>query len=198
MSAKADYITALDRPAQESKGKIRTHSGHYVNPLQMRANDIYIQDIAHHLSLVCRYTGACPYHYSVAQHSLYVSHELEHRAVAATATPEGARVMGLAGLLHDASETYLNDIASPVKHSPLMKWYRELDDALGKMIFCVFGLDPDLMVLTKGVDDAMFFAETRTWWQRDYNGPFVNQWAPDYTERKFLARFKDLGGRSII
>lgn len=152
----ADYITTMPREAQDRKGMIRTYSGLYVNPLKMRARDIRIADIAHHLSLICRYTGACPKHYSVAQHSLLVSYHLRD---------EGASYeLQLAGLLHDAAEYVLNDIASPVKHDPRMAWYRDLDHELTRMIFCVFGVNPDLLLLTKAADDAVFREEVAAWW----------------------------------
>lgn len=69
------------------------------------------EDIAHALSMLCRYTGHCAWFYSVAQHSILVS-----EIVAATA-PE----LGLAALLHDADEAYTNDWSSPMK--ALMRYY---------------------------------------------------------------------------
>jgi len=177
-----DYIRNTTREHQEKVGKIRLHpSGIYVNPLAMRARDIRIVDIAHHLSNLCRYTGACPKHYSVAHHSILVSMQLEE---------EGApRPLQLAGLLHDAGEYVFNDIASPVKKDPRMKWYRDLEHETTRMIFCVFGLDPDLLALTKPADDALFHAEVATWWGgRDLIAPV----RPFEAEIAFLTRFKEL------
>lgn len=187
MSNNVDYISAMPRLKQEVKGKIRTFSGRYVNPLALRAADVDINDIAHHLSLICRYVGACPYHYSVAQHSMYVS-ELMERSF------PGSRMMALAGLLHDASEAYLNDMSSPVKHNPLLKAYRDIEHETGLMIFCVFGLDPKLMEATKPADDEVFFAETRTWWD-DTGLPravVIQPRTQRYVEAAFLSRFKEL------
>lgn len=187
MSAKADYVTAMPREAQETKGCIRTFTGRYVNPLQLRAEDICIEDIAHHLSLVCRYTGACPHHYSVAQHSLEVSKMMEYRW-------NGNREAALAGLLHDASEAYLNDIASPVKHDPRMAFYRELDHTAGRLILSVFGVDPAWLERTKPDDDAMFFREVRGWWG---DGKPVECLQPKDVKHLFLARFHDLASRVL-
>ena len=187
MSASADYVTVLPREHQETRGKIRTFTGRYVNPLKLRARDICIEDIAHHLSLVCRYTGACPYHYSVAQHSVLVSADL----LAYT----GSRVMGLAGLLHDASEAYLNDIASPVKHSPQFAWYRKLDEDVTRMIYRVFGLDDALLAKTKAADDRAFFLEARTWWGGE---TAIFERTPRAAEAAFLQLFRELGGKSIL
>lgn len=185
MSSAVDYISAMPRLTQEVKGRIRTHTGKYVDPLKLRAADIRIEDIAHHLSLACRYAGACPYHYSVAQHSLYVSELMARKH-------PGSRMMALAGLLHDASEAYLGDMSSPMKHNPAMSFYKDVEHNTGLMIFCVFGLDPRLMDLTKTADDEVFFAETRTWW--DTTGlpraVEVTPMTPAQAESAFLGRFR--------
>lgn len=71
-------------------------------PIDPRPEEVHIEDIAHHLGNICRYTGGTSRFYSVAEHSVYVSQAVP---------PEHA----LWGLLHDASEAYLTDIARPVK-----------------------------------------------------------------------------------
>ncbi len=67
------------------------------DPFQVTA-----EDIAAHLSKMCRFTCACEPFYSVAQHSCIV----------ASLVPDRLR---LAGLLHDASEAYTGDWSSPMK-----------------------------------------------------------------------------------
>ncbi|KKL86801.1 hypothetical protein LCGC14_1941060, partial [marine sediment metagenome] len=47
---------------------IQTASGTKVWPLDARVEEILLSDIAHHLSNLCRFTGACRKFYSVAQH----------------------------------------------------------------------------------------------------------------------------------
>lgn len=176
-----DYVLTASRVDQERVGCIRTFSGLYVNPLAMRPEDIRIEDIAHHLSNLCRYTGACPENYNVAQHSVLVSWRLETYGV--------SRELQLAGLLHDAAEYVFNDLASPVKKDPRMKWYRDLEHETTKMIFRVFGLAPGLLALTKPVDDELFHAEVKTWWGT--GGPVV-VWSQEKSEQRFLERFHEL------
>lgn len=87
----------------DRKGKfIQVYSGGKFWPLDPKQEEVDIDDIAHALSLQCRFSGHTEFHYSVAQHSIYVS---------LFCNPEHA----LEGLLHDASEAYLVDVPRPVK-----------------------------------------------------------------------------------
>ena len=181
METATDYITTAPRIEQERRGRIRTFTGRYVNPLQLHAGDICIEDIGHHLSNICRYTGACPEFYSVAQHSVYVSTHMWTRYDSAEA--------GLAGLLHDAAEAYLNDIASPVKHSPQMEWYRECEKEAERLVFEVFGLDIDWMAKTKEFDDLLFQQEAGTFWRNEH--VFVAL-SPVEAKGMFMRRYRAL------
>lgn len=96
--------------------EIRTFSGQAVNPLLPHSVSIF--DIAHALSLICRYGGHCPVHYSVAQHSLIVMHSALLRAAVhiPNASPEWLiNEVALPALLHDAHEAYVGDIVTPAK-----------------------------------------------------------------------------------
>lgn len=84
---------------------IQTFTGRAFDLSNPRPEMVDAEDIAHSLSMLCRYTGHCAWFYSVAQHSILVS-----EIVAATA-PE----LGLAALMHDADEAYTNDWSSPMK-----------------------------------------------------------------------------------
>jgi uncharacterized protein len=107
-----------------------------------------IFDIAHGLSLLCRYAGQCPTFYSVAQHSVLVSENVP---------PEDA----LWGLLHDASEAYLVDVPRPVKYLPEMRGYRELEARIQSAIVRQFGLSPDEPVSVRKADALLAQEEMR-------------------------------------
>lgn len=95
-------------------------------PIDPLSKEVDIVDIAHSLSLQCRFAGHCKWHYSVARHSLYVSQFCTHK---------------LEGLLHDASEAYLIDFPRPVKHfSKLGDVYKELEEKVNTAIADKFSL----------------------------------------------------------
>lgn len=66
-------ILEAPRVMRTQENFIRTFTGRRFWPLDPRIEDIDIQDIAHSLSLVCRWTGHTYCFYSVAEHSLRVS-----------------------------------------------------------------------------------------------------------------------------
>jgi hypothetical protein len=69
----------------------------------MRPTDIAIADIAHALSMLCRYGGHIRRHYSVAEHSLNVMSMVD---------PLYARE----ALMHDATEAFVGDVVQPIKN----------------------------------------------------------------------------------
>lgn len=102
---------------------ILTYTGRKFWADNPKVESICIEDIAHALSLICRFNGHCERHYSVAQHCL-VGYGL-HRDM----SPE----IRLYILLHDAAEAYMCDIPRPIK--PLIKDYKGLHDRLLDTIF---------------------------------------------------------------
>ena len=86
---------------------ILTNSARPFDLLNPRAENVITTDLAHALSLVCRFNGHCAHHYSVAQHSLLVAYIIEKDG----GTPEEQ----LAGLLHDGTEAYISDLTRPLK-----------------------------------------------------------------------------------
>lgn len=81
---------------------IQTASGRAFDLNNPDPFQVTVEDVAHHLAHLCRFTGACAQFYSVAQHSCAVAQMLPPR-------------LWLAGLLHDAAEAYTGDWSSPMK-----------------------------------------------------------------------------------
>lgn len=109
-----------------------TYSGVKFWPLDPRPEEILIEDIAHALSQINRFTGHTKKPYSVAEHSLRISRACEEH---------DDRRVAIMGLLHDASETYLGDVASPLKSMDFMVSYRFYESQLQDVIYQRFGID---------------------------------------------------------
>ena len=90
-----------------SNHEVETYSGRYVDTQHPGVSTIHLDDIAHALSNICRYGGHSRWHYSVAQHAVFVSERLRRRGY--------SRAVQLGGLHHDDPEAYLSDIPRPTK-----------------------------------------------------------------------------------
>lgn len=136
------------------KDWIQTWTGVKFRPLSPRAEDINIQDIAHHLSMICRYTGAVDRFYSVAEHSVLVAYR-----AAQLSSEKDCLMHARWGLLHDASEAYIADVSRPLKHQPAFADYRAAEKKLQGVIALRFGLHPVEPELVKRVDSEMLGTE---------------------------------------
>ena len=152
-------------PDRTDHNFIRTYSGRQFWPLNPRACDIDIFDIAHALAQICRFTGHTCMFYSVADHSLRVSHFVE-QMILMHGSSAGVRAMAtemaLWGLLHDASEAYLCDLPTPIKHAPgIGQLYQLYEARLQQCIVNHFDLFPDEPALVKEADRLLLLAEMR-------------------------------------
>lgn len=191
---------------------IQTFTGRKFWPLEPRAEDVCIEDIAHALSMKCRFTGHCREFYSVAQHSVLVS-----EVVAAMG---GDADLQLCGLMHDSAEAYLPDVASPIKSRIVVKGppWRSYDagfsDVEEWILVSVFeGLkllsswpDQSRRETLHAADIIMLCTEARDLmdadWTANFNPPFlwnkVIPQSPGTAKARFLARFADLDARRRV
>lgn len=105
---------------------------------------IHIEDIAHALSMQCRFTGHCRRFYSVAEHSVLLSHIVPR---------EYAKI----GLLHDATEAYVGDVARPLKN--MLPQYQDVEMLAAMAIGEAFGIPFVMPRAIKDADMAMLKAE---------------------------------------
>lgn len=113
-----------------SKNQLLTWSGKFVDPLAVTVDDVDIKDIAHSLARQCRFGGHTAGFLSVARHCLWVSEECS----------QYGPLMALWGLLHDATETYVGDMISPLKHGGSMEEFRDAEDRIERVIANTFSL----------------------------------------------------------
>ncbi len=143
------------------KGWFITYTGRQFWPLEPRAEEVSIIDIAHALSHVARWTGHTREHFSVAQHSYLVSITAECSARAKDMAPGYVRTVALWGLLHDAPEAYIADVARPVKHDVFGQRYREIESRLMRAICDRFLLPHEMPAAVKEADDRLLVTERR-------------------------------------
>lgn len=171
---------------------MQTYTGKQFWPLDPRVEDIDIRDIAHHLSLQCRFAGACKHHYSVAQHSVLVS---------LTCSVPDAKW----GLLHDAAEAYLQDMVRPLKQDEdFAHEYRIAEARLMRVICDRFGLAMKQPESVTEADTAVLLAEKRdimapapAEWNEEQVSQInviayprkIEKWTPEEAEESFLHRF---------
>lgn len=176
------------------KAWILTYTGKQFYHLRPTAEMVCIEDIAHALSNIGRWTGHTKYFYSVAQHSWYCSHIVPPK-------------FALEALMHDASEAYLGDMNRPLKHCTAAgPAYREIEAEVEKVIFEKFGLSYPLSPQVKVADNLMLYTERaqlmntanvsyefEKWGVPETQANIrIERWTPKRAERMFLRRFNEL------
>lgn len=173
---------------------ITTFSGRVMNPLEPSPDDFCLIDIAHSLSMKCRYGGHCRFFYSVAQH-LVLCAEVARRA---GCDPRWA-------LMHDAAESYLADITRPVKSQ--LVGFEAMELRLLRAVAEWLGLpDPDpLPVFVTAIDDQMIAAEWKVLMPETVTKSFADvpasspvndivivPWTLEESKAKFVSMFNQI------
>lgn len=174
---------------------IQAVSGDYIHLIELERNSYRIQDIAHALSHVCRFSGHTRRFYSVAQHSVLTS----------LVNP---RLSPYEKLMHDAHEFAVGDVTTPLKRE--LPSYRVIEDRFSDSIASAFVLDrgfadlPEVkradyvMLLTEKRDLMKKAAQDQQEWAWIYAlglQPLkkrVKPWPPLRAKHEFLARFYEL------
>ena len=146
---------------------IQTYSGRRFTPTNPNPDAIVIQDIAHALSMQCRFSGHVKRFYSVAQHSVLVSYICNFEDA-------------LWGLMHDATEAYLIDVPRPLKRSGKFDAYLEFEHKMQLAICKRFVLPEKEPESVKIADTILLATEAR-----DLMSPLRSDWIQDVNPLPF-------------
>lgn len=132
---------------------ICTASGRVFDLQHPTPDMVDLGDIAHALAHLCRFTGHCRRHYSVAEHSVRVSWLVSGD-------------LRLPSLLHDAAEAYMGDWSSPLKamiREEAPGLVERIEGRIEAAIAERFGFDPALLhhPEIKRADRVMYATEKR-------------------------------------
>jgi hypothetical protein len=125
---------------------IQTYTGKHFDIFNPRIEDICIEDIAHGLSLQCRFNGHCNKFYSIAEHCI---------RMACWDLPGDPKQR----LFHDAAEAYIGDIPSPIKQN--LSEFEKIEENLLEIIFKKFKIQLYNKDIIKKADLIMLATEVR-------------------------------------
>lgn len=194
------FIPNVELPADRGRS-IQTFSGPMFWPLDPRADEVRIEDIAHSLSMQARYNGHGARFYSVAEHSIHISIAAQTRSAERGAGAEEAAEAGLCGLLHDGSEAYVSDVVTPVKR--MVPAFESFEDKIAAAIAERFGLVLPMPAIVHELDKRIVADERAalmkpgfaTWHDAAPVEPLgirIACLSPAVAEALFLARYREL------
>lgn len=167
-------------------GFMKTYSGNLFYPDDIENSTFCIEDVAHSLSKLCRFGGHTKGFYSVAQHSVLVSHLVPSD-------------MAMTALLHDATEAYLVDLPRAVKY--MLPDYLELEDKLMSHLAKIFSVSYPFPPEVKVADNIALATERRDlmlpgeedWGLTEKPVPeHIDPMSPTMAFHIFMTRYKEL------
>lgn len=163
-------------------------------------SDINIEDIAHALAGITRYTGRGWHEggdgtYSVAQHCVLGAMDLCER---------GRYDIALHFLLHDASEAYVGDVSSPLKS--LLLRYAGLERLASKAIYLKLRMSlptPAQAHLVRIWDHRMLLTECRDLFGKSLSGCALDLridclWTPSRAKQEWISAFYGLAPAHVL
>jgi hypothetical protein len=114
----------------ENTSWLTTVSGKRIKLPNLHASQVSSSDIAHALSMTCRYQGMCSDFYSVAEHSILVADLVDDAGF--------DELTVRCALLHDAHEAYIGDFPTPFKY--MIEGLRDFENQVEDVVRDAFNL----------------------------------------------------------
>lgn len=171
---------------ENRSGWIQTYTGIAFYPMQPRPEEIDVIDIAHALSMLCRFAGHVERFYSIAEHCVHIHDWIEDE-------------YKFAALMHDSSEAYLVDIPKPVKN--YLNEYVLIEKNLEAAIFAKYNIPYPFHPRVKEGDNRILIDERNALlkkppmlWNHEPEplGIKIQNWSPEVAKEQFLDRFNKL------
>lgn len=170
---------------------IQVFSGRFVDLENPQEENIHIEDIAHSLSQLCRYTGHTREFFSVAQHSVLASYIAERIYLDLD--------LAYSMLFHDTHEAYLGDMSSPLKRLVNGKYFK-LGETFDKVIASKFNVDLwhplideiDKRLCITEAKELMNVSEGDFWHDAEPYDIDIIPWTPKQSKYAFLASYEFL------
>lgn len=191
-------VTTIQKPDWVRGDWMQTFTGKPFYVMDPHPEDIDAIDIAHGISMQCRYNGHVSRFYSVAEHCVLVSDYLAESG----ASPHDV----LYGLLHDGTESYVGDMVRPLKKH--MPDFSAAEDVVMGAIAARFGLisaempqpvrEADTRILLD--ERAELCATPPNAWTVDDLTPLgvrIRGWDPAVAKEMYLGTLEDLTGEKF-
>lgn len=185
----------LINPKKEAPGTshIWTLSGEEMFPTKPESKKIHIRDVAHTLSMICRFNGHLKEFYSVGEHSLLVETLLYLRG-----HPPRIRLLGLT---HDVTEYLVGDIISPIKK--LVPKVKDLEEEIAPTLFQGLGIpkptESEMEPVHEADRDVMMFEKIELLHPNSHHtvtnvpeGLHIVPYPPKLAAEPFVQRYKML------
>lgn len=163
--------------------------GNYFSFERPDLTPVSIEVIAHGLSMICRFAGQAQYFYSVAEHSVHASYNVEPG-------------YEYEALMHDAPESLIGDMTKPLKE--ICPDYRAIEALVENNLAIDFNFTVPMPPAVKKVDIQMLLTEqiqvmnnNDVWSWGLGHEPLpvkIEGWSPAVAKQKFLERYYELRG----
>ncbi len=185
----------------------QSYSGERYWIMDPRPDEVHLVDIVMGLVNAARYRGQTMYFYSVLQHSVLVSQAVEKLALERGWSHKKTRIAAFQGLMHDASEAFLGDVARPLKRMRAMREYCRVEALWETAIFERFDVKPeiDTSAIVHEVDhrivideiyalmaDPNMWPDSGRYLNMEPVGVVVEQLTREETINRFYKRYEEL------